>query len=153
MATTTRIPPYAGICSAEEAQRVGFGVEEAARRLRRFAYVQQRLAFLATAHLNATPEWEVKQALSLHSWLDAEHATMLRKRVAEMRTPEAALNHAPDDFLDRAVEEAMHSRGTAELVTAIYGVIRPDLLTALDRYLAVTNSIADHPSCRALKLI
>ena len=92
------IQPYAGLCTREEAQRVGFGADEAARRLRRFAYVLQRLAFMATAHLNATPEWEVKQAFSLHAWLDAEHANMLRKRVPELRVPEAALNHAPDDF-------------------------------------------------------
>ncbi len=148
-----KIPAYAGVCSARDAQRTGFGVEEAARRLRRFAYVAQRLAFLATAHLNATPEWEVKQALSLHAWLDAEHATMLRKRVPELRVPEAALNHAPDDFLERALEEAVHSEGTVELLTAIYGVIRPELVSAIDHYLGETNPIADHPSCRALKLI
>lgn len=147
------IPAYAGVCSAQEALRIGFGVEEAARRLRRFAYVHERLAFLATAHLNATPEWEVKQALSLHAWLDAEHATMLRKRVAELRVPEAALNHAPDDFLERAMQEALHSQGTVELLTAAYGVIRPELLTAVDRYLGETNPVADHPSYRAMKII
>lgn len=149
----SKIPAYAGVCSAQEAQRVGFGVEEAARRLRRFAYVHERLAFLATAHLNATPEWEIKQALSLHAWLDAEHATMLRKRVAELRVPEAALNRVPDDFLERAMEEAVHSRGTGELLAAIYGVIRPELLAAIDRYLDETNPVADHPSYRALKTI
>lgn len=148
-----KIPPYAGLCTRDEAQRLGFGVEEAVRRLRRMAYVLQRLAFVATAHLNATPEWEVKQALSLHAWLDAEHATMLRKRVPELRVPEAALNHAPDAFLERAMEEAVHSRGTAELLSAVYGVIRPELLTAIERYLAETNPIADHPSCRALKIM
>lgn len=150
---TARIPPYAGICSAQEAQRIGFSVEEAARRLRRFAYVHQRLAFLATAHLNATPEWEVKEALALHAWLDAEHANLIRRRVPELRLPESALNHAPDDFLERAMEEALHSRGTVELLTAVYGVIRPALLAALDQYLAQTNPVADHPSYRALKLI
>jgi hypothetical protein len=147
------IPPYAGLCTREEAQRVGFGADEAARRLRRFAYVLQRLAFMATAHLNATPEWEVKQAFSLHAWLDAEHANMLRKRVPELRVPEAALNDAPDDFLGRAMEEAAYSQGTLELLTASYGVIRPELLAAIDKYLAQSNPVADHPSCRALKII
>src|SRR5437868_4721109 len=102
MATATQIPRYAGICSIEEAQRIGFGVDEASRRLRRFAYVKQRLAFIATAHLNSTPEWEVKQALALHAWLDAEHASALRHRVPELRLPDSALNHTPDDFLERA---------------------------------------------------
>lgn len=153
MSKSTGIPAFAGICSPQEAQRVGFGVEEAAKRLRRFAYVKQRLAFIATAHLSPTPEWEVKSALALHAWMDAEHATTLRHRVPELRRSEGSLNHVPDEFLARAMEEAQHSRRTVELLTAIYGVLRPALVAAIERYLAKTNPLADHPSCRALKLI
>jgi hypothetical protein len=153
MSRITGIPPYAGVCSREQAQRVGFGVDEAAKRLRRFGYVKQRLAFMATAHLSATPEWEVKSALALHAWLDAEHATALRRRVPELRRSEASLTHPPDEFLTRAMEEALRSRGTVELLTAIYHVIRPALLDAMERYVRETNPVADHPSYRALKLI
>jgi hypothetical protein len=148
-----RIPPLGGVATYEEAARPGFSVAEAARRLRRFAYVQQRLALLAAAHLNSTPEWEVKSALALHAWLDAEHAAALRRRLSELREPETRLDEVPDKRLAAALDELLHSRDTVELLTGVYGVLRPALLEAIERYLRETNPLADQPSCRALKLI
>jgi hypothetical protein len=148
-----RIPPLGGVATLEEAARPGFSVAEATRRLRRFAYVQQRLALLAAAHLNSTPEWEVKAALALHAWLDAEHASALRRRLLELREPEARLDDVPDKRLASALDELLHSRDTVELLTGVYGVARPALLEAIERYLRETNPLADQPSCRALKLI
>jgi hypothetical protein len=148
-----RIPPFAGVCSPEEAQRTGISVNEASHRLRRFCLAMERLAFIATAHLNPTPEWEIKSALSLHAWLDAEHVTSLRERVTELRESNASLQHAADARLAALLEEALHARGSAELVTAVYGVLRPALADAMRRYLEDTNPLADQPSCRELKLI
>jgi len=144
-----KIPRLAGVCSLEEAQHPGFSVEEASRRLRRLAYAKARLALMAAAHLNSTPEWEVKSALALHAWLDADHATGLRRRVLELREPEARLAEVPDAALD----EALYARDTLELLTGIYLVLRAALLEAMERYLRLTNPLADHPSCRLLKLI
>jgi hypothetical protein len=153
MAPSRTIPPLAGVCSLAEAQRTGFSVAEASRRLRRFAFVHQRLAFIATAHLNPTPEWEIKSALALHAWLDAQHATALRERVLELREPAGSLDDPSDPRLSALLDEALHSHDSAELVTAIYGVLRPALIESMERYLAETNPLADHPTCRALKLI
>jgi hypothetical protein len=149
----TQIPRLAGVANLAQAQRMGFSVAEASRRLRRLVYVKQRLAFLAAAHLNATPEWEVKPALALHAWLDAEHATALRARLIELREPAGRLDQAPDAILAAVLDEALHARGTVELVGGVYGVLRPALLAAAERYLAETNPLADQPSCRLLKLI
>ncbi len=148
-----KVPRLAGICSLKEAQRPGFGVEQASRRLRRMAYAKARLALLAAAHLNSTPEWEVKSALALHAWLDADHCAGLRRRVLELREPEPRLEEVPDARLAAALDEALHSRKTLELLTAIYVVLRPALLEAMKRYLRETNPLADHPSCRLLKRI
>jgi hypothetical protein len=149
----TQIPRLAGVANLAEAQRAGFSVAEASRRLRRLAYAKQRLAFLAAAHLNATPEWEVKPALALHAWLDAEHVTALRARLMELREPAGRLDQAPDAKLAAALDEALHACGTVELLGGVYGVLRPALLEAEERYLAETNPLADQPSCRLLKLI
>ena len=43
----------------------------------------ERLAFIATAHLNSTPEWEIKSALSLHAWLDAETNVQVTNKTPE----------------------------------------------------------------------
>src|SRR5438477_10929389 len=99
MPASSTIPPYAGVCSAQDAQKTGFSVAEAASRLSRFAYAMERVAFIATAHLNSTPEWEIKSALALHAWYDAEHASALRRRVVELREPEGSLDRPPDAAL------------------------------------------------------
>ncbi len=153
MPATPKIPPFAGVCTPRAAQRTGIPVPEASLRLRRFAYTMERLAFIATAHLNASPEWEIKSALALHAWLDAEHVTALRERVTELRESEAGLEQAPEARLAALLEEALHARGSVEVVTAIYGVLRPALVEAIARYLRATNPLADQPSCRELKLI
>src|SRR6266404_7485718 len=154
MTSSPSIPPYAGVCTSEDARRTGFSVTEAARRLRRIATAQQRLAFIATAHLNATPEWEIKSALALHAWLDAQHASALRERLIELREPTGGLPGNPEAAADPALavafDEALHSRGSVELLTAIYGVLRPALLVAVERYLRDTNPLADQPTCRIL---
>lgn len=148
-----RLPGYGGVCNQAESQRIGLSVTEVTRRLRRIAYVKTRLAFLAVAHFNSTPEWEVKSALALHAWLDIQHATALRNRLLELRENEARLDEVPARELEAVMEEAVRAQNTAELVTAIYGVIRPALLQTVDRYIGETNPLSDQPSCRALKLI
>ncbi len=151
--TSLGIPPLAGLAGYEDAARPGLSVERSVALLKRFAYVERRLMEIAIAHLCATPEWEVKCAFSLHCWLDAEHATALRQRVAEMREPPLHLDEAPDARLATALDEALCSRGTVELLTALYRVVKPALVAAYRRYLAETNPLADHPTCRQVRLI
>lgn len=151
--SSRRIPSLAGVTSLAEASRPGFSVAEASRRLRRLAFAKQQLALLAAAQLNSTPEWEVKAALALHAWLDAEHASALRRRLLELREPATRLDEIPDASLAGLFEEALGARDTVELLTGIYAVLRPALLEAAERYLGETNPLADQPSCRALKLI
>src|SRR4051812_10208423 len=121
------IPPLAGICSYERAVLPGRGVEQTSEFLKRCNFILRRLHETATAHLAATPEWEVKCALGLHLWLDAEHCGALRARVAEMREPPLHLDDVPDERLGAALEELLRADGTAELVTGVYGVVRPAL--------------------------
>jgi hypothetical protein len=147
------IPAYGGLCTPEASRRPGFSVAEAALRLRRLAFVKQRLALLAAAHLNSTPEWEVKSALALHAWLDAGHATSLRQRILELREPLAKLDEPPAPALTAVMEEALRSANTLELLAAVYGVLRPALAESIEHYLAQTNPLADHPSCRVLRLM
>ncbi len=149
----TGFPPLAGICSRERAAQPGLSVEATAARLRWANHLLRRLHEIATAHLPATPEWEVKCALALHLWLDAEHASAIRARVAEMREPPLRLDDVPDGPLEAACAEAIRAEGTPELVAAVYGVLRPALVAALRDHLEALNPIFDHPTLRLLRTI
>lgn len=153
MVDLNQLPQFAGVCSREESQRLGMPVAECARRLRQIAYLKQRLAYIASAQLSRTPEWEVKSALALHAWYDAEHATALRKRLVELRENENKLDEPPSAELVAACDELLAAEDTLELLTGIYEVLRPALLEMIGAYVAATNPLADHVSCRALKHI
>ena len=147
------IPPLAGLCSYEEATKPGLSVEATVGFLKRFAYVKARLNTLLAAHLPRTPEWEVKCALGLHLWLDAEHAGMVRRRVAEMRQPPLGLDKVPDRRLEAWLDEAIRAEDTVELVTGVYRVIRPELIRAANRLLEESHPVLDHPTRRIFRII
>src|SRR5580704_12959022 len=102
----TQIPPLAGLATYEEAARPGMSVEENVVLLRRYNYLKCRLYQISAAFMNPTPEWEVKGALSLHLYLDAEHSQAFRQRVAELRRPPLYLDQCPDLRLEALFEEA-----------------------------------------------
>jgi hypothetical protein len=145
------IPPLAGLATYAEAARVGYSVDETVGLIRRYNYVERRLQEIGAAFMNPTPEWEVKTALSLHMWLDAEHCQALRERVAELRRPPLYLDTVPDARLARLMDEALRARDTLELLTGIYRVIRPALLHTYRTHLEAANPIFDHPTCRLLR--
>jgi hypothetical protein len=146
------IPPLGGIASYEQATRPGIGVEDNVMLLKRFAFVERRLMEISIAHLCAVPEWEVKCALSLHAWLDAEHATAFRHRVAEMREPPLHLDEVPDDDLGSLLDEALRAHDTVELLVGLYRVVRPNLIQVYRRHLAESNPLVDHPTRRLMRI-
>ena len=147
------IPPLAGVCTYEEASRPGISIEQTVSLLKRYNHALRRLNETATAHLTSTPEWEVKCALGLHLWLDAEHATAIRVRVSELREPPLHLDDVPDAALEAAFAEAIRARSTPELLAGAYGVLRVALLAALQEHLASMNPLFDHPTWRLLRTI
>ncbi len=145
------IPELAGISTYREATRIGLSVEENVRRLLRFYWIERRLMEIALAHLPSTPEWEVKCALSLHQWQDAEHADALRRRVTEMRSPAPRMDVPPDPALDAFLEEVLRARDTVELIVGVYHVTRTALADAYREHLNATNPLVDHPTRRLLR--
>jgi hypothetical protein len=148
-----RVPPLAGITSYTEAGRVGLSVDQTVTLLKRYAYLERRLMEIATSHICATPEWEVKCALSLHCWLDAEHATRFRERIAEMREPPFQLDRIPDQHLAAFLDEVLQAQDTVELLSGLYRVAKPALVRALRRHMAALNPLADYPTYRQLRAI
>ncbi|XID90393.1 hypothetical protein ACF3MZ_17790 [Paenibacillaceae bacterium WGS1546] len=153
MSSAKKIPPLGGVCTYEEAFRIGYSVDDNVNMLKRYNYVKARLVEMVTLHMNGTPEWEIKGAMSLHVWLDSEHSAWIRKRVSEMREPPLHLDKVPDERLKTFLDEALHARSSLELVVGIYGVVRPALREALERHIGETNPLVDQPTSRVLKLI
>ena len=147
------IPPLAGLCTYDEAARSGLSLDETVTFLRRYNYVLRRLHEVAAAHLPATPQWEVKCALGLHLWIDAEHCAALRGRIAEMREPPLRLDAVPDAHLQAVLEELLRAKNTLELVAGVYGAIRPALRAAIIKQLGQCNPLFDHPTVRVLRTV
>lgn len=149
---TLGIPPLAGLATYEQAQRPGYSVDDNVERMRRLNYVETRLVEISAAALNPTPEWEVKGALSLHLYLDAEHSQALRLRVAELRRPPLFLDEPPAPELAALMDEALRARTTVELLAGVFGVLRPALLAAYQDHQAANNPLFDHPTCRLMRI-
>jgi hypothetical protein len=147
------IPPLAGLCTYEDAFRPGLPVEATVTFIKRLAYVKTRLNKLLAAHLPRSPEWEVKSAFGLHLWLDIEHASALRARVAEMRQPPLGLDKVPDPRLEALLDEAIRADGTAEVLTGVYAVIRPEIVRSAEQFLDASNAVLDYPTRRIVRNI
>ncbi|MGH7482612.1 MAG: hypothetical protein ACRELV_10690, partial [Longimicrobiales bacterium] len=145
------IPPLAGLCDHAAAARIGPGIDESVRRLLRFHWVEKRLSDAAVARLPGTPEWEVKGALALHQWLDAEHAEALRRRIAEMRHPAPRTDVPPDAALGAWLGEVAAAPDTLTLLTGLHDVARAALADAYRGYLAESNPLVDQPTRRVLR--
>ncbi len=143
----------AGVATYEEAARPGFSIEENTGRLRRYNYVKTRVVEVLSAHITATPEWEIKTGFSLHLWLEAEHAAMIRRRVGEMREPPLQLDQVPDEKLKAWLDEVLRAETTLELVTGLHRVVKPALVRAMQAHLERTNPLFDHPTVRMLRII
>lgn len=145
--------PLAGVCSYEDACKVGYDIDHNVNLLRRYLYSETQLNQIFAAHISNTPEWEVKGAFGLHIWLDAEHSAALRKRVTEMREPPLHLDKVPDAQIEAFFGEVIRAETTLELLVGIYRVAKPELVRSMKKHLSETNPLVDQPTCRVLKLI
>lgn len=145
------LPPLAGMATFEEAARPGLSVETCVTRLKRFHYALRRLHQVFTHRLTSEPLYELKMAFSLHAHYCAEHVAALRQRVGEMREPPLGLEAVPHPALEVFFDELLAAPTTAELLLGIYEKALPAVRTGMQRHLADTNPLADHPSVRILR--
>ena len=141
---------YAGL---RNPRSPGLPVEVCSARLHRLAHAESRLMFLEAAHVISTPGRDAKALLSRCQYEDGQHADRLRHRLTELRVSRRRAFEEPDPDLEILFDEAMHSRGTAELLAALALVIKPAMVEAYRRYERETNGLADYGSLRALREI
>ncbi len=142
------LPPFAGLCSLEEAQRTGMSVENCVAWMKRHHYVLQRLHEILTARITAEPIYELKTAFSHHAYLCAEHVAAIRKRISELREPPLGLEVVPHDGLKLCCDEILAAPTHVELLLGVYEVVLPALKRSVWDYFCTTNPLADAPSVR-----
>lgn len=147
------LPTLAGLSTYEAAARSGYSVEETVQRVVRYAWIKKRAMETSLYWLNPTPEWEVKEALSLHLYQDTEHAKLIRTRVTEMRNPPPRMNVSPDAALDQFFDELLAASDTLEKIVGLYGVLRRELLNALRTHYENANPLVDYPTRRILRFM
>jgi len=141
----------AGVTTMDRATRPGLSVERCVARLKRYHYALKRLHQIFNNRLTAEPIYELKMGFSLHAHYCAEHVAALRKRVGEMREPPLGLEAVPHPALEVFFDEILSSPSTEELALGIYAKAIPAVKAALEKHIADTNPLADHPSLRVCR--
>lgn len=145
------LPPLVGLHSMSEATTKGLTVAESVARLLRLHWSLKRLYFIFIARITAMPIYELKMAFSLHGFYCAEHVDELAKRVREMRQPPYGLEVSPGTNLDLFFDEILAAPGVEALTLGLYAYAVPAIVRALERLIADTNRLFDHPTYRACR--
>lgn len=145
------LPTLAGVGDFPSAITKGLSIDACVARLKRYHYALRRLYQIFNDHITSEPIYELKMVFSLHSYYCAEHVNALRTRVGEMREPPLGLDKVPDRHLEFLFDEIRAQANVASRIRAIYALALPAVIRGMQRHLAETNPLADHPSTRVCR--
>ena len=132
-----------------------FDVEETARRVGNYKWIEMRLFEALGGWVATVPELDVKLRLGTHCYKHAWHAELWHKRLPELRemNPERLTVPANDEivtFMD-AVTEPGGLDQTIEKLVGVYRVLIPHKIAAYTYHLNNTSTITDAPTMRSLR--
>jgi hypothetical protein len=138
-----------------DARKMGgkFGVEENARRLMRYFYLERRLAQALGSWTLGIPDFEVKIETGRHVFYHADAARRLRERLHEQEKRLATVDAFRDDEIDMLIEEALSAADAPELLVGIHQVLGRALETAYRHHIDDTCPVVDAPTIRTLRAI
>lgn len=131
-----------------------FTVEESAKRVGHYAWIEMRLFEALGGWVATVPELDVKLRLGTHCYKHAWHAELWRKRLPELRemNPDRLTVPANDEvvaFMD-AVTAPEGPGETIEKLVGVYRVLIPHKIAAYTYHLNNTSTITDAPTIRSL---
>jgi hypothetical protein len=134
-----------------------FTVEESARRVGHYAWIEMRLFEALGGWVATVPELDVKTMLGRHCYHHAWHAELWVKRLPELREmrPERLIK-APNAGMEAfvaALTEPEAANLTIEKLVGVYRVLLPRKIGAYTYHLAATSRITDAPTIRSLGFI
>jgi hypothetical protein len=134
-----------------------FSVEETARRVGHYKWVEMRLFEALGGWVATVPELDVKMRLGTHTYQHAWHADLWNKRLPELREMNTERLTVPANEHVEAFFEAMtepEAPGqTIEKLVGVYRVLIPHKIAAYTFHLNNTSTITDAPTIRSLKFI
>jgi hypothetical protein len=128
------------------------GVQERARRIGTFRFLEVRLMETAAAWTPTTPEMEAKVMFGRHIWDFAQHADALGKRMFELRQPP---QHSvpPSVAYAALLDELLAVDDTAGRLAALYDVLLPGVQRRYEAYVAGVDPVVDAPSLVVIERI
>jgi hypothetical protein len=132
-----------------------FTVEESARRVGNYKWIEMRLFEALGGWVATVPELDVKMRLGTHCYHHAWHAELWHKRLPELRemNPDR-LTVPPNDELVAFVDALTAPEApeqTIEKLVGVYRVLIPRMIAAYTFHLNGTSTITDAPTIRSLK--
>jgi hypothetical protein len=134
-----------------------FTVEESARRVGAYKWIEMRLFEALGGWVATVPELDVKLVLGRHCYHHAWHAELFDKRLPELRemNPERLTKPANDGivtFVD-ALRDPEAPELTIEKLVGVYRVLIPHKIAAYTYHSNATSRITDAPTIRSLGFI
>jgi hypothetical protein len=134
-----------------------FTVEESARRVGHYKWIEMRLFEVLGGWVATVPELDVKTTLGRHCYHHAWHAELWHKRLPELRemNPER-LTRAPNPEMEAfvaALTAPEAAEETIEKLVGVYRVLLPRKIAAYTYHLNATSRITDAPTIRSLGFI
>ncbi|MCC6443500.1 MAG: hypothetical protein IT210_08590 [Armatimonadetes bacterium] len=138
-----------------DARKLGgkFSVDENARRLLRFFYLERRLSQGLGSWTLAIPEFEVKIETGRHIFGHMDAARRFRERLHEQEKRLGEIDAFRDEGIDLFIEEALSAADAPELLVGIHQVAGRALETAYRHHIDDTDPITDAPTIRAMRQI
>jgi hypothetical protein len=134
-----------------------FNVEETARRVGNYKWIEMRLFEALGGWVATVPELDVKMRLGTHCYKHAWHAELWHKRLPELRemNPDRLTTPANDEVLAfmTALTAPEAPDQTIEKLVGVYRVLIPHKIAAYTFHLNNTSTITDAPTIRSIKLI
>ena len=133
-----------------------FTVEETARRVGHYKWIEMKLFEALGGWIATVPELDVKMRLGTHCYHHAWHADLWNKRLPELREMNTDRLTTPAEGMEAfvaALTEPEAQDQTIEKLVGVYRVLIPHKIAAYTYHLNNTSTITDAPTIRSLKLI
>ena len=132
-----------------------FTVDETARRVGHYKWVEMKLFEALGGWIATVPELDVKMRLGTHCYHHAWHADLWNKRLPELREMNTERLTVPPDGMEAFIEAMTAPEDqdlTIEKLVGVYRVLIPHKIAAYTFHLNNTSTITDAPTIRTLKL-